>query len=181
MHSKGGGKGPRPERRTTLGYDYTNVSIDEVGILAHSHEEQVRFRRNCDEQGVSVYGEYVWEGPVPRNSFVPINPTMRMSTPEYFAYRKSNQLSAAEASCVVAELLSNVRTSLTSHGMEDGTYDDLGEYSGPRMDAREYRRYLDDVADTPEGARAIAILDMVMESDSVAALEDEVRLTHKKN
>ena len=175
LHSKGGGKGPRPERRTTLAYDYNREDLHEVAILASSRDELERYRRNCKDSGLSVYDELLWEGPEPTGSFVPIASGLRMSTPEFFAFRKSNQLDAVAASAIVAELMSNVRTSLTCRRVRAGEYEDLVKLDGPRMSARAYREYLEEVADTPEGARAIAILDMVTESGVVGDYERDVR------
>lgn len=157
---------------------YEKFDMCEVAVLGESKEEVARFRENCEAQNINVYGEVVWEGPVPPNSFMMVTPTMRMSTPEYFAFRKSNQLDAGSATYIVAELMSNVRTALTCHGMDPETYNDLVRLNGPRMRATEYAEYLAQVADTPEGARAIAILETAV--DFVGEYECFVRENLKK-
>lgn len=138
---------------------YENFDISEVAVLGESKEEVDRYRANFMAHNVPVYGEFIWEGPVPHGSFMMVSPTVRMSTPEYFAFRRSNELDAMSAVHVVAELLSNVRTALTRHSLNDDEYNDLAKLNGPRMGAAEYRKYLSQVADTPEGVRALTILD----------------------
>ena len=138
---------------------YEKFDISEVAVLGESKEEVDRYRANCMAHNVNVYGEFVWEGPVPDGSFMMVSPTVRMSTPEYFAFRMSNVLDTMSAIHVVAELMSNVRTALTRRSLDDDSYNDLAKLNGPRMGAAEYREYLGQVADTPEGIRALTILD----------------------
>lgn len=145
-----------------------------VTLLASNETEADAFRRNCEATGTSVSGVTMWDGPVPPNSYMFINPFMRMSTPEFFAFRMSNTLDTYEASLLVAELLSNVRTNRTA-SMDDNTYEDLVKEDGPRMTASGYREYLSEVMDTPEGARAATILDMAV--CVVGDLEHEIRST----
>lgn len=136
-----------------------NFNISGVEVLGESNEEVSLYRKQCEARDIPVRGEFVWNGPVPPNSFMMVAPTIRMSTPEYFAFRKSNEMDVMSAVHVVAELLSNVRTALTCHSMDADTFEDLAKVNGPRMGAAEYREYLEPVADTPQGLRAIAVLE----------------------
>lgn len=145
--------------RWRMALKYSNFDVKEVAVLGESKEDVMRSRERCKANGIPVYGEFVWDGPVPPDSYVMVAPTVHMSTPEYFAFRMSNVLDASSAVHVVAELLSNVRTALTCHSMDDDTYNDLAKLDGPRMGAAGYREYLMPVADTPEGIRALTILE----------------------
>lgn len=165
--------GSHPERRTKLAYKCKFNGEMSVTLLATNDDEMTAYEQNCEKDGLKVDGKAMWTGPVPPNSYMFINPFLRMSTPEFFAFRKSNELELGDAVALVAELLSNVRTERTAIGMPEGIYEDLAKHSGPRMNASDYRDYLAEVADTPEGARAIVILEMAIEV--VGEVEHDVR------
>lgn len=141
-------------------FDYDDDDIDELGnlanveILASSQEEADRMRTVARENGQYVRGVSVWNGPIPRGSFEVISPSARMSTAEYFFFRKANQLPFAKAVALGIELCGKYRTRLTQYDRGDG-YDFL---KGPRTSQETIRRYLRDARGTKEYKRARKVL-----------------------
>lgn len=129
-------------------------SLSNVEILATSKEEGERMRAAAREKGQYVRGMSIWDGPVPRGSFEVLSNTTRMSTPEYFFFRKANQLPLAKAVALGIELCGKYRTSLTQYDRGDG-YDFL---KTPRTSKDTIRHYLRDAKGTKEGKRARRIL-----------------------
>ena len=130
-----------------------------VEIVATSEEEGERMRAAARNGGQYVRGVSVWNGPVPKGSFENISDTTRMSTPEYFFLRKSNQLPFAQAVSMGIELCGKYRTSLTQYDRGEG-YDFLKE---SRTSKSVIRRYLRDARGTKEGKRAKRVLRHVVD------------------
>ena len=141
---------------------FSQDELSNVEIVATSEEEGERMRDAARSAGQYVRGVSVWDGPVPKGSFETISGTTRMSTPEYFFLRKSNQLPFAEAVSMGMELCGKYRTSLTQYDRGEG-YDFL-KYS--RTSKAALRRYLRDTHGTKEGKRAKRILRHVVDDCS---------------
>ena len=71
---------------------------EEVEILAPSREAADYMAAAAEQEGHSVRGISIWEGPIPEGSFRQLSPHMRMSTPEFFFMRKANELWTWETS-----------------------------------------------------------------------------------
>ena len=141
---------------------FNQDELSNIEILATSEEEGERMREAAREAGQYVRGVSVWNGPVPKGSFETISDTTRMSTPEYFFLRKSNQLPFAEAVSMGMELCGKYRTSLTQYNKGEG-YDFL-KYT--RTSKADLRRYLRDTHGTKEGKRAKRVLRHVIDDCS---------------
>lgn len=137
-------------------------SLSNVEILATSQEEGERMRAAAREKGQYVRGMSIWDGPVPRGSFEILSNTTRMSTPEYFFFRKANQLPLAKAVALGIELCGKYRTSLTQYDRGEG-YDFL---KNSRTNKDTIRNYLRDVKGTKEGKRARRILRLLRDECS---------------
>lgn len=129
-------------------------SLANVEILASSQDEAERMRAAARENGQYVRGVSVWDGPVPRGSFEMVSENTRMSTPEYFFFRKANQLPLAKAIALGIELCGKYRTQLTQYDRGSG-YDFL---RSPRTTRETIRRYLRDARGTKEYKRARKVL-----------------------
>lgn len=137
-------------------------SLSNVEILASSKEEGERMRAAAREKGQFVRGMSIWDGPVPRGSFEILSNTTRMSTPEYFFFRKANQLPLPTAVALGIELCGKYRTSLTQYDRGEG-YDFLRT---PRTSKEAIRHYLRDAKGTKEGKKARRILRLVRDECS---------------
>lgn len=132
---------------------------DDYVILASSEEEAQAMRERAEESGATVRGVTVWTGPVPEEgSFEYISPTTRMSTPEYFFLRKANTLPDADAIATGDELCGYYATHLTRPDLAPGEVIPIDE---PRTSVERIRAYLAQVEDTPEGKRALDIINRV--------------------
>ena len=133
-----------------------------IEILA-PNEESADFMRACAEQeGRHVRGTSIWEGPTPKGSYEDISPNMRMSTPEFFFFRKANLLPFAEAVSIGNELCGKFRTASTQYTLDE-TYDFL---SRPRTTRAHIRSYLRGARGTKECRRAKRILRHVVDECS---------------
>lgn len=133
---------------------FEDNSLSNVEIIAPSKEEGERMRAAARCAGQYVRGVSVWDGPIPKGSYEPISETTRMSTPEFFFFRKANQLSFVEAVSLGVELCGKYRTVLTQYD-RGGGYDFLRQ---PRTTKAAIRDYLRDVRRTKEGKRAKRVL-----------------------
>ena len=132
---------------------------DPVIVLGTSREESEEMRRSAEDEGVEVKATTEWTGPIPeRGSYEMLSPWVRMSTPEYFFYRKANQLPEREAVILGCELVSHYRTNVTAHNLPDDVIERVYEL---RTTVRRLRDYLMQVKDTPEGAKALRVLEKV--------------------
>ena len=91
-----------------------------IEILATSEDEAAYMKDLAQANGRHVRGVSVWDGPIPDGSFETISGTTRMSTPEYFFLRKSNQLPFAKAIMMGMELCGKYRTLLTQFNRDEG-------------------------------------------------------------
>ena len=137
-------------------------SLSNVEILASSKEEADRMRTAARESGQYVRGVSVWDGPIPRGSFEMVSKNTRMSTAEYFFFRKANQLPLPKAVALGIELCGKYRTQLTQYDRGEG-YDFL---KSPRTSQETIRRYLRDVRGTKEYKRARKVLRHVRDNCS---------------
>ena len=137
-------------------------NLDNVEILARSVEEGEAMRAAARSDGRHVRKVSVWEGPVPEGSFEMLSSGLRMSTPEYFFFRKANQLPFAEAVQLGCELCGKYRTSITQY--------DAGEEYDYLVHARTstsiLRSYLRGARGTKECKRARRVLRYVSDSAS---------------
>jgi hypothetical protein len=133
---------------------YNIFNVNNIVVLAENEADAMKFAENADGMGLKVDGKTVWRGPVPDGSYMLIGNGVRMSTPKFYAYRKSNELPLDEAILTVAEILSSVRTHRTCHSVDDGLYEELPR---PRVDFAEYLEYIEDVIETEEGITAAHI------------------------
>jgi len=99
-----------------------------------------------------------WNGPEPNGSFV-YGKCTRMSTPEFFFLRRANTLPFAVSAQIGMELCGKYRTKLTCPSVGDGWHFLLE----PRTTVKKIRRYLDQIADTDEGKKAIDVLSRVVD------------------
>ena len=133
--------------------------LDEPVItLGTSHDESVTMRIAAEDDGIEVKGTTVWEGPIPEGSYCfPFDdmPWVRMSTAEFFMFRKANELDFDEACVLFCEMWSTFRTNLTAHNMPVGKIDILDE---PRTTLYEFADYIKPVLGTPEGVRAYEVM-----------------------
>lgn len=137
-------------------FDNNDYEIpQDIAILAQDNEEARISNVMAKAMGHNVKNTYVWTGPVPPNSFENLSPFMRMSTPEYFLFRKFNQLEDADAIALGNELCGLYATSKTRSDLDEGTILVLDE---PRTTTQKMAAYLEPVLDTEEGARAMKIL-----------------------
>lgn len=127
-------------------------------IASNEKEGRVMAELLGDANGCTV-----WDGPVPKKgSFVDIGNGLRMSTPEYFFFRKANQLPAEKALMLGMELCGKYATKLTSPYVGDG-YEYLRQ---ARTSKEKLWKYLRQVQDTEEGKRALDILGDVAEGSA---------------
>lgn len=138
--------------------DYPD-EVDDIEILATCQDEAEFMQAMAESNGKRVRDVSIWEGPVPPGSFEVLSDATRMSTPEYFFLRKSNQLPFAEAVSLGIELCGKYRTVLTQHSRTDG-YDFL---RNPRSSKATLNNYLREIRSTKEGKRAQRVLRYVTE------------------
>ena len=137
-------------------------SLDDVEILASSQEAGERMRAFAEQDGRHVRNVSVWDGPTPDGSFEDVGPSMRMSTPEFFFFRKANQMSFVDAVSMGNELCGKYRTSCTQYNLTD-EYDFLTK---PRTSRARLRRYLRGARGTKECKRAKRVLRLVTDDCS---------------
>ena len=127
---------------------------DDVQILAPSREAANAMMAAAREDGQSVRGVSIWEGPVPEGSFRQLSPTMRMSTPEFFFMRKANELPLACAVDLGNELCGRYRTPITSQDLDEG----YEYFTQSRTTKARIRKYLRGGHGTRECKRAKRVL-----------------------
>lgn len=81
----------------------------------------------------------IWTGSVPPNSFVWLNPLIRMARPEYFFYRKANELEEHDALMLLAELLGPYTTKIVNPDVPDGV---VWQRDEPHMNLVDLYEYL---------------------------------------
>lgn len=127
---------------------------EEVEILAPSREAADYMAAAAEQEGHSVRGISIWEGPIPEGSFRQLSPHMRMSTPEFFFMRKANDLPLAQAVNLGNELCGRYRTALTSQDLDE----DYEYFAHPRTTKARIRKYLRGAHGTRECKRAKRVL-----------------------
>ena len=133
------------------------AGLDSVELLAANEEEAERMRCVAQRDGRTVRKVSLWDGPVPEGSFEVLSSGVRMSTPEYFFFRKANQLSFVESVQLGLELCGRYRTSITQYNAGDG-YDYLPQ---PRTSTTIIRSYLRGARGSKEYKRARRVLDAI--------------------
>ena len=136
---------------------YAHSNLDNVEILAPDAETADAMRAAAMRDGRHVRKVSIWEGPVPQGSFEQITGGIHMSTPEYFFFRKANQLPFAEAVQLGVELCGRFRTSLTQYDAGE-EYDYL---TSSRTSTERIRSYLRGATGTKECKRARRVLRFV--------------------
>ena len=126
-----------------------------VQILATSETEAEIFTAGAEQAGMQVTGALIYTGIIPPNSYMWIDPYTRMSTPEFFFFRKANQLPEAEAIALGDELCGYYATSATKSDFPSWYWESIPEQ---RTTKNLINAYLQPVANTPEGKQALAIL-----------------------
>lgn len=147
---------------------------EKIIILATSERQAADMRADAEGDGIEVKSTTVWEGPVPPNSYMFVAPFIRMSTPEYYLFRKCNTLDRWEAVVLAAEMFSHYATWKTCHNEEFGHIERLDE---PRTTPRHMAAYLRPVADTPE---AMVAADVVREAADMVECFEQILGTMTK-
>ena len=129
--------------------------LSSVITLVTSADDAEKVNEEASGIGLNVKSTAVWEGLVPPNSYMDLNEYVRMSTPEFFMFRKANELELVDACILFCEMWSTFRTNLTAHNMEPGEVDVLFE---PRTSFYEFAEYIKPVLDKPEGIRAYEVM-----------------------
>ena len=83
---------------------------DGVILLATNETDVNAMRREAVANGIKVKTSKVWDGPVPPDSYEPISPTTRMSTPEFYLFRKTNADDPVLARLAAVEMFGRYRT-----------------------------------------------------------------------
>lgn len=125
-----------------------------VKILATNNDEAKAMTDAAEMLGHTVDATTVWTGIVPPNSYRILDWPFRISTAEFYTFRKSNQLPFKEAVMFVCEMLSHFRTSRTEDDVNG-----IEILEEPRLDLEEYVEYLKPVSLEPEGVKALEVLD----------------------
>jgi len=128
---------------------------DSFQVLADDDILAEAYTHAAAELGINVTGSVVWQGIIPPNSFEWLNQFVRMSTPEYFFYRKANELHEWHAVDIAEELCGYYRTHATTPDVPAGSFERRDE---PATTVARIREYLAPVASTEPGRRALAVL-----------------------
>ena len=93
-------------------------------VLARNNAEAEELKRMLTELfGVEADEKFVvWTGIVPPNSFMDIAPGIRMSSPEFYLFRKMAESNDVDARTYACEMLGHVITNLTNWRVPDGKY-----------------------------------------------------------
>ena len=97
---------------------YTPDSVELIDTKEHTNNAKL-----LDKMGVEVIGRKRWDGEVPEGSFMFINPYMRMSTPEFYFFRKCQELSHEDAIELACTLMSHYSTHLICPDLQDGEFE----------------------------------------------------------
>ena len=126
-----------------------------VKILATNELEAEILAHNATAHGAKVTGTEIWTGPIPAyGSFIDLDEHTRMSTAEYFFYRKANQLPFEEAVALGEELVGYYATNLTRPDVDEGYVVQVDK----RTTIINIFEYLLQVANTTEGCKAFDVL-----------------------
>ena len=146
-----------------------------VHVVATSVESAERMAENAvkasGNEDLEV-SKTVWDGPVPKGSYLHIAPGVRMSTPEFFLFRKVITEEPDVAMSYASEMFSRVRTSLTCPDVPEGAYR-MGDE--PQTTMLAMCDYLSDIAGHPYADFCFWFLAMVDLSGDVERYENEVR------
>ena len=133
---------------------------DVVQVLASSDVEAAAMAAQAELQGAQVVSAHVWTGIIPPNSFIDIAPNTRMSTPEYFFFRKANSLPEEEAVAIGNELCGYYASSLTRPDLPSWYW---AAIPSQRTTKALLAEYLAPVAETAEGKKALHVLSLVVD------------------
>lgn len=146
-----------------------------VNVVATSVESAEKMAENAvkasGNEGLEVT-QTVWDGPVPKNSFFGVAPGVRMSTPEFFLFRKVITEDEETALKYASEMFSRVRTSLTCSDVPEGSY---RMEDGTQTTMLAMCDYLSDVAGHPYADFCFWFLAMTELGGDVERYESEVR------
>lgn len=142
----------------------SNLLPNNVTVLATDENELDLHLNGAKVRGMNVAGTNVWKGVVPPDSFVEIAPGVSMSTPEYMAFRKANQLDHDDAVPVMCELLTRYTTSVTNPNFG---WNEITRRDEPHTTIERMVAYLCPVLDTEEGWKAMEVL-----HDALRVVED---------
>jgi len=140
---------------------------------ARDREEADNMREAYEARGGehAISGVTLWDGPVPPvGSYEHIDEFTRMSTAEFFFLRKANTLSTRDAVALGNELCGYYATRLSRPDIAPGI---VLEVMRPRTTTARLREYLAQVADTPEGRRALCVLAHVEDNLTSRELFDD--------
>lgn len=140
---------------------------DGVILLATNETDVNAMHREAVANGIKVKTSKVWNGPVPPNSYEPISPTTRMSTPEFYLFRKTNADDPVLARLAAVEMFGRYRTKLTCESMEENRYEII---PGARTFKKTMHRYLRPVADTEQATVTESIIETAPE-DTMTPLQ----------
>ena len=126
------------------------MNTDSVTIIATSPDEADYFNFMAELQGIDVMDTKVYEGFIPPNSYIDIDPFWKMARPEYMFLRKCNELDELDARMVGCELLSPYTSDIINPDLpedtlivEDHPHTDLAtlvEYLLPYVEHKEVEK-----------------------------------------
>ena len=131
------------------------VRNERLHILATSEEEALYMAACAKGMGNDVRNLTVWDGIVPPNSYMPYGFGVRMSTPEYFLFRKMARSNDVDARTYACEMFGLVGTSLTCPYLEDGEF---VRFAVPRLTVDDMLVYLMPVADDKDARRVARLV-----------------------
>lgn len=145
-----------------------------VHVVATSVESAEKMAENAvkasGNEGLEVT-RTVWDGPVPRDSYFDVAPGVRMSTPEFFLFRKVIMEDSETALKYASEMFSRVRTSLTCPDVPEGYY---RMEDGPQTTMPAMCDYLSDIAGHPYADFCFWFLALTDLNGDVEIYESEV-------
>ena len=97
---------------------YTPDNVELIDTKEHTNDPKF-----LDSIGVGLIGRKRWDGEIPVGSFVLINPFMRMSTPEFYFFRKCCELSHEDAIELACALMSHYNTHWTCPDLQDDEFE----------------------------------------------------------
>lgn len=89
-------------------------------VILDTKENENSDAHAIEGMGVKVIGRKRWDGEVPEGSFIFINPFMRMSTAEFYFFRKSCEMSHEDAMELACTLMSHYNTHMTTPELMEG-------------------------------------------------------------
>lgn len=131
------------------------ANMEHVHVLATSEEEARLMERQVVAEGGNLTRTTIWQGVVPEGSYMDICEGVRMSTPEFFFLRKSNELPFRTAIALGTELCGLYATHLTCSDFPIWYWESIPEQ---RTNKAKLEAYLLQCPDAPECQRALKVL-----------------------